>query len=310
MAAGAAALLHADAAGREVELVVEHDHAVERDLQETHCFAHRLARFVHEGHRLQDQRALAAEMAFGHLAVEARAPRREDTAADDLVRRHESHIVPVPRIARPGIAEPDQQKHRTDGGSRLPLTSWPEPGPCRRPPVPQRHPPPEPQPPQALNPVTTEPHPQPPEPRDGSRRRCRCFGRRRGRRLAHHGRRGDRRHGGVLVAAHHAHALGNRERREMDRVADLEAGQVDLEILGDGGRLGAHGDLVQHDVQHAAALDAGRRRFVLEVDRHLHGDDRVGPDAQEVEMQRLVRHRIDLHVARQDVDGPCPRRRS
>ena len=50
MAAGAAALLHADAAGREVELVVEDDHAVERDLQEAHRFAHGLARFVHEGH--------------------------------------------------------------------------------------------------------------------------------------------------------------------------------------------------------------------------------------------------------------------
>ena len=115
VAAGAAALLHADAAGREVELVVEHDDAVERDLQEAHRFAHGLARLVHEGHGLQDQRALAAEMAFRHLAVEARTPRREDTAADDLVHRHESHIVPVPRIARPGIAEPDQQKHRTDG---------------------------------------------------------------------------------------------------------------------------------------------------------------------------------------------------
>src|SRR5450755_1840068 len=85
MAAGAAALLHADAAGGEVELVVEDDHAVERDLQEAHRFAHRLARFVHEGHGFQDQRTLTAEMAFRHLAVEAVAPRREDTAADDLV---------------------------------------------------------------------------------------------------------------------------------------------------------------------------------------------------------------------------------
>ena len=35
-----------------------------------------------------------------------------------------------------------------------------------------------------------------------------------------------------------------------------------------------------------------------------------GPDAQEVEMQRLVGHRIDLHVARQDIDSPSRRRRS
>src|SRR5258707_14984354 len=50
-------------------------------------------------------------MAFRHLTAKARPPRREDTAADDLVHRHESHIVPVSRIARPGIAEADQQEH-------------------------------------------------------------------------------------------------------------------------------------------------------------------------------------------------------
>ena len=87
----------------------------------------------------------------------------------------------------------------------------------------------------------------------------------------------------------------------MDGVADLEAGQVDLEELGDGGRLGTHRNLVHDHVQHAAALDARGGRLVLEVHRHLDGDDRVRADAQEVEMQRLVRHRIDLHVARQDI---------
>src|ERR1700686_860832 len=101
-------------------------------------------------------------MAFRHLAVEARAPWREDTAADDLVRRHESNIVPVPRIARPGIAEPDQQKHRTDGGSPVPFPSWRERGLSRGPPVPQRPPLPEPHLPQVLHLVTREPHPEPP----------------------------------------------------------------------------------------------------------------------------------------------------
>ena len=56
--------------------------------------------------------ALAAEMALGHLAVETLAPGRKDTAAGDLAHRHESNVVPVPRIARPGIAEADQQEHR------------------------------------------------------------------------------------------------------------------------------------------------------------------------------------------------------
>lgn len=92
--------------------VVEHDDPIERDLQETHGLADGAARFVHEGHRFQQQRALAAEMALGHLAVETLAPGGKDTAAGDLAHRHESNVVPVPRIARPGIAEADQQEHR------------------------------------------------------------------------------------------------------------------------------------------------------------------------------------------------------
>src|SRR5579883_2222853 len=112
VAAGAAALLHAHAAGRKVELVVEHHHAVQRHLEIAHRLTNRAARFVHEGLGLEHDGALAAQVTLGHQAVEALAPRREDTAADDLVHRHESHVVPVPRIAGPGIAEPDQQEHR------------------------------------------------------------------------------------------------------------------------------------------------------------------------------------------------------
>jgi len=130
-----------------------------------------------------------------------------------------------------------------------------------------------------------------------------AFGRRfRRGRFARHGRRGDRGHGGVLVAAHHAGALGNVERRHVDRVTDLEAGQVDFEDFRNRIGPGAQRDLVHDHVEHAAALDAGRGQLVAEAHGDLHGDDRVGPDAQEVEMQRLVRHRIDLHVARQDVE--------
>ena len=160
VAAGTAALLHAHPAGREVELVVEHHDAVERDLEEAHGLAHGLARLVHEGHGLQDQRALAAEMAFRHLAVEARPPRREDTAADDLVHRHESrHCAGAPRsAARDCRARPAEASNY---GLCPPLTSWPEPGPCRRLPEPQRLPP-EPHPPPVLHPPP-EPH-QPPEP--------------------------------------------------------------------------------------------------------------------------------------------------
>ena len=50
---------------------------------------------------------------------------------------------------------------------------------------------------------------------------------------------------------------GSLMRRDVHRVADLEPGQVDIEMLGDGVGRAAHRNLVAHDVEHAAALDAG-----------------------------------------------------
>ena len=61
-------------------------------------------------------------------------------------------------------------------------------------------------------------------------------------------------------------------------------------------------DLVAHDVQHAAALDAGRLVLVDEVHRHVDIDFGVLADAQEIDMHREVADRIELVVLGQDLD--------
>src|SRR5690606_29212415 len=61
-----------------------------------------------------------------------------------------------------------------------------------------------------------------------------------------------------------------------------------------------HFNRVPHDVQRAAALEAGTVGLVDEVHADLDGEARIGTDAQEVDMQRLVRNRIELVVARDD----------
>ncbi len=60
-------------------------------------------------------------------------------------------------------------------------------------------------------------------------------------------------------------------------------------------------DLVAHDVQHAAALDAGRLVLVDEMHRDVDIDLGVLADAQEVDMQREVLDGIQLIVLRQDL---------
>jgi hypothetical protein len=111
MAGIAAALLYAQLHGREVDLVMENDDIVERDLEEILRFGDRAAGFVHEGHGFQQQNTLAAKLAFGNLALKTPPPRREAVAAVNPVDGKKTDIVPVGRVARPGIAEPHEQEH-------------------------------------------------------------------------------------------------------------------------------------------------------------------------------------------------------
>ena len=54
--------------------------------------------------------------------------------------------------------------------------------------------------------------------------------------------------------------------------------------------------------KHAAALQAGRQRLVDEAHRHVDADARAGADALEVDVDRHVLDRIELHLARDDAD--------
>ncbi len=59
-------------------------------------------------------------------------------------------------------------------------------------------------------------------------------------------------------------------------------------------------DVVAHDVEHAAALQAGRKLIVDEANRNLNADAAVLADAHEVDVDRLILDGIDLQVARDD----------
>ena len=54
----------------------------------------------------------------------------------------------------------------------------------------------------------------------------------------------------------------------------------------------------RHDVDRAAALDAGRLIGVDHVDRHAHAHLRAFAEAQEIHMDRIVHHGVELEVAR------------
>jgi hypothetical protein len=79
----------------------------------------------------------------------------------------------------------------------------------------------------------------------------------------------------------------------MDAVADLQALDVDDDGMRDLARLAHDIDVVAHDVEHAAALDAGRQPFVLEVHGHMHAHASLVGDAHEIDMNRHVGDRIE-----------------
>ena len=70
---------------------------------------------------------------------------------------------------------------------------------------------------------------------------------------------GDRRNREVAVLDHRRHLLRQLHRRDVDRAADLETREVDVEVLRDLVVGAVDLDLMAHDVQDAAALQAGRR---------------------------------------------------
>src|SRR5512133_1393248 len=107
----AAADLHTQLSRREVELVVEHDDVVELDLVEPRRLVHGAAGIVHESLRLDQDDALAGDLAFAATRLEVRAERRKSIAPRDRLDRHEADIVATARMSRTGIAEADEEQH-------------------------------------------------------------------------------------------------------------------------------------------------------------------------------------------------------
>src|SRR5690606_26259493 len=90
--------------------------------------------------------------------------------------------------------------------------------------------------------------------------------------------------------------------RDVNGTADLEPFEIDLEDRRDA-VVGAEDlDVVAHDVEHAAALQARRKRVVRKLDRNRDADDAVLADAKEIDVDGVILHGIDLHVAGNDAD--------
>src|SRR5438067_2213672 len=112
VAGTAAAALDPELARPQVDLVVDHDDLVRRDLVEAYRGEHRFAGGVHEGLRPQQQTAAAANHPFRKLALEAGTESREAVTAGDRLGRDKADIVPIAGVAAARIAEADNQPHR------------------------------------------------------------------------------------------------------------------------------------------------------------------------------------------------------
>ena len=120
-----AALLEADVAERQVDLVVQHEHAVEVELEGAARGADGAPGVVHERLRLEhrDARAAGAGAALGQLGVELLLRLREVPAADQLVGDAEADVVRAVGVGRARVAEPDDQPVDRGGLEELQLSS-------------------------------------------------------------------------------------------------------------------------------------------------------------------------------------------
>ena len=99
-------------AGREVELVMDHHQVLQGQLVKAHRLRHRIARAVDVGLRLLQQHLGGAQGALADQARESASPAAKTVAARDRVERHEAQVVAVTGVAWLGITEPHQQQHR------------------------------------------------------------------------------------------------------------------------------------------------------------------------------------------------------
>ena len=92
------------------------------------------------------------------------------------------------------------------------------------------------------------------------------------------------------------------DHRHMDRLADINAGQIDVDAGWDRVWRNHHFNRMLHEVDRATALDPGRSDLVDNMDRHFHLDFLASRQTEKVDMQGLIADRIELVVARNNAD--------
>src|SRR6476661_7159406 len=112
-----------------------------------------------------------------------------------------------------------------------------------------------------------------------------------------------RRHDGdqrQINARNRLHAFREFDVAQMLRIVDLELGDVDLDVIRNLLRLDHDVDRMGDHVHGAAALHAGCRFGIYHANWNGDADHRALPEPHEVHVQRVVAHRIELEVARDD----------
>src|ERR671918_569531 len=105
----AAAEARLETAWLEVGLVMEDEDLLGRELEEARRRAHRTARLVHVGLRLQKRGLPPVEPDLREVAGELR-PERAAVPTRELVADHEADVVARPRVLAPGISQAGYQQ--------------------------------------------------------------------------------------------------------------------------------------------------------------------------------------------------------
>jgi len=112
-----AAAFHPDLAGRQINLVIEDEYVLGRDLLETRRLGHGKAGFVHKALWLDGEDFVAADPPFGDLRAVFGLPWGKAVPVGKHVECHETGIVPVPSIVPSRVAKACEQQHVTLGSS-------------------------------------------------------------------------------------------------------------------------------------------------------------------------------------------------
>src|SRR5262245_32724813 len=109
----AAARLDAHFTGRQVELVVEHQDVGVGDFEKALALLYGAAAVVHVGLRLQQQHPPTGNVAVAGQAMKALFPWPEPVPRGNAIERHEANVVAMARVGAARIAKANKQLHVT-----------------------------------------------------------------------------------------------------------------------------------------------------------------------------------------------------